>query len=246
MDIDMTNRKAEGDSGKIRHAYIIYIDKPESIQYANECARSCEEHGMPYTLWKGISMETTRYEDLEQITGFAWVSKTAEMGCTASHLKLWHTIAEQPHACCVFEHDAILKDNIYDTEIPDNKLVMLGYRVLNAGDYERPSDAVTFVDINKFEGTHAYAVTPAMAKHMILKMQHDYAIAFGGVNTTIDGILSIHDHFGIGRCIMEPPPVVCVVGNRVSTIQGQPACYNANVTPGFLKGLKVEPLRINA
>lgn len=246
MEIDRTNHKAFGESGKIRHAYIIYIDRPESIQYANECAKSCEEHGMPYTLWEGISMATTRGEDLEQVTGFTWVSRTPEMGCTASHLKLWHTIAEQSYACCVFEHDAILKSNIYNTEIPDNKLVMLGYRVLKASDYERPSDPATFMDINKFEGTHAYAITPAMARYMIDRLRGYYTKEFGGVNTTIDGILSIHDSFGIARCVMDPPPVVCVVGDRISTIQGRPAAYNACVSPGFMKGLKVEPLRINA
>ena len=245
MELDRTNRQAPGDTGKIRHAYIIYIDRQESIEYANECAKSCEQYGMPYTLWKGISMRETRGEDLESETGFTWASRSIEMGCTASHLKLWHTIAEQPHACAIFEHDAIVRHNFYDYEIPDNKLVMLGYRTLKAEDYEYPGGDVTFVDINKFEGTHAYAVTPNMMRYMIERMKGYYTETFGGVNTTIDGILSIHDNFGIARCVMDPPPVVCVVGDRVSTIQGRPAAYNTNVSPGFLRGLKAEPLKIN-
>lgn len=243
MELDRSNRQAPGDTGKIRHAYIIYIDKPESIEYANECAASCKKYGLPYTLWKGIENAASR--DLDEETGFHWVVKNNEMGCTASHLKLWHTIAEQPYACCVFEHDAIVKDYLYDTEIPDNKLVMLGYRVNKADDYQRPNDPIEFMDINKFEGTHAYAITPGMARYMIDRMQGYYTAEFGGVNTTIDGILSIHDNFGIARCVMDPPPVVCVVGDRISTIQGRPAAYNASVSPGFMKGLKVEPLKIN-
>jgi hypothetical protein len=233
MELDRTNHKAFGETGKIRHAYIIYIDRPESIEYANECARSCEQYGLPYTLWKGVENAGTC--NLDEETGFHWVTVNNEMGCTASHLKLWRVIAEQPHACCVFEHDAILKDKLYDTEIPDNKLVMLGYRVNRAEDYERPADSIKFMDINKFEGTHAYAITPAMARYMIDRMQGYYTTEFGGVNTTIDGILSIHDSFGIARCVMDPPPVVCVVGDR-----------NASVSPGFMKGLKAEPLRITA
>lgn len=244
MELDRTNHKAPGDSGKIRHAYIIYVDKPQSIQYANECAKSCEEHNMPYTLWRGV--ERFDKEFLESETGLTWtyLSNSGDCGCTASHLKLWKIIAEQPHACCVFEHDAILKHSIYDFEIPDNKLVMLGYRVLKASDYEHPGGEATFMDINKFEGTHGYAITPGMAKHMVHKMKYDYTTSFGGVNTTIDGILSIHDNLGIARCVMDPPPIVCVVGNRISTIQGTPAAYNACVSPGFMKGLKVEPLKI--
>ena len=245
MELDRTSKLAPGDTGKIKHAYIIYIDRPESIQYANECAESCKQHGMPYTLWKGIDMRETRGEDLEKETGFTWTTRNAEMGCTASHLKLWHTIASMPHACAVFEHDAVVRHNFYNYEIPDNKLVMLGYRVMQAEDYEYPNEEMTFMDINKFEGTHAYAITPNMAKYMIERMKGYYTQTFGGVNTTIDGILSIHDSFGIARCVMDPPPVVCVVGNeRISTIQGRPAAYNACVSPGFMKGLRAEPLRI--
>ena len=245
MELDKTNRPAPGDTGKIRHAYIIYINRPESIAYANDCAKSCEQYGMPYTLWQGIDLFQTSADNLEKETGFTWTVRNHEMGCTASHLKLWRVIAEQPHACAILEHDAIVKHNFYNFEIPDNKLVMLGYRVLKAEDYEHPGDETTFMDINKFEGTHGYAVTPNMAKHMIDRMSGFYTKQFGGVNTTIDGILSIHDGFGIARCVMDPPPVVCVVGNRISTIQGRPAQYNACVCPGFLKGLKTEPLRIN-
>lgn len=245
MELDRTNRQASGDMGKIKHVYIIYIDRPESIEYAHECAKSCGGLRIPYTLWKGIDMRETKGEDLEKETGFTWTTINHEMGCTASHLKLWRVIAEQPHACAVLEHDAVVKHNFYDQEIPDNKLVMLGYRVLKATDYEHPGGDVSFMDINKFEGTHAYAITPNMARHMIERMEGFYTKQFGGVNTTIDGILSIQDHFGIARCVMDPPPVVCVVGeNRISTIQGRPAQYNACVSPGFLKGLMVDPLRI--
>lgn len=228
---------------RIRHAYIIYIDKPESIQYANECAASCEKHGMPYTLWSGIQKFDKDY--LENETGIKWVysSHGGDSGCTASHIKLWRIIAEQPHACCIFEHDAILKHNIYDAEIPDDTLVMLGYRVAKADDYEHPGDDTQFIPLTKFEGTHAYAISPNMADHMWRRMKYYYEPNMGGIDTTIDGIISIHDVFGIKRAIMDPPPVVCVVGDRISTIQGTPAAYNTNLSHGFRKGLKVPPLK---
>lgn len=229
---------------RIRHAYIIYIDKPESIEYAKQCAESCEKYNMPYTLWPGVQRWDTR-EYLEQITGFKWTyhSNSGDSGCTASHLILWRLIAEQEHACCVFEHDAIVKHNIFDKEIPDDTLVMLGYRVAKAEDYEHPGDPIVFTEIKKFEGTHAYAISPNMAKHMIARMSDYYIPAFKGIDTTIDGILSIHDKFGIKRAIMDPPPAVCVVGDRISTIQGSPAAYNTNLSDGFKKGLKATPLK---
>jgi len=166
------------------------------------------------------------------------------MGCTASHIKLWRELAQLPYASAVFEHDVIVRHNFFNYEIPIDKLVMLGFRVLEAEDYEYPDQPVNFVGINKFEGTHAYAATPSMFSHLIQKMEGDYTEKYGGVDTTIDGILSIHDKIGIDRCIMDPPPVVCVVGNRISTIQGRPAQYNSKLSPGFEKGLKVDPLKV--
>ena len=222
----------------VRHAYIIYISREESIEYANECARSCEEHGMPYTLWKGVEQADSYKASQETGFTFKMSNGSGEIGCTASHLKLWRVIAEQPHACCVFEHDAIVCHNFFNIEIPDDKLVMLGYRVGSKGDYVYPGGETSFIDIPKFEGTHSYCITPNMAKLLINKMEGEYTSRFGGVDTTIDGILSIQDNIGITKCIMDPPPVVCVVGNRVSTIQGRPADYNTSPSPGFIKGLQ--------
>lgn len=225
--------------GNVRHAYIIYISREESIEYANECARSCKDHNIPYTLWKGVEYADCNKASEETGITFAVDMSKGEIGCTASHLKLWRVIAEQPHACCVFEHDAVVCHNFFNIEIPDDKLVMLGYRVGSKDDYVYPGGKTTFVDISKFEGTHSYCITPNMAKLLISKMEGEYTSSFGGVNTSIDGILSVHDSIGIGRCIMDPPPVVCVVGNRVSTIQGEPARYNTSfLSPGFIKGLQ--------
>lgn len=229
------------NANSIKHCYIIYIDVPESIEYANECAKSCEQHGMPYTLWKGV--ENTTKESFEQETGLKCNANGTAMGCTASHLKLWRHLSKQPYACAVFEHDAIVKHNFLNYQIPDNKLVMLGYRVLEQADYDYPHDETTLIPIDKFEGTHAYAATPSMFSYMIDKIENEYSVTYGGIDTTIDGIISIQNRFGIDRCVMDPPPVICVVGNRISTIQGKPAEYNTNLSPGFLKGLKVPPLK---
>lgn len=228
----------------IKHAYIIYIDKPESIDYANQCAHSCQQYGMPYTLWPGVQIN--EHTNLEDETGFKWAfnSRGGDSGCTASHLKLWRVIAEQEHACCIFEHDAMVTHNFYGTEIPDKKVVMLGYRVLNSTDYEYPGGDTSFIDVTKFEGTHAYAITPNMAKHLIYNLEYDYTFAYGGVDTTIDGLISVCDRLGVDRCVMDPPPAICVVGNRVSTIQSNPAAYNTSLSPGFQKGLKANPLRV--
>lgn len=224
---------------KIRHAYIIYVDRPESIEYANQCAASCEANGLPYTLFRGVQQFDKAF--LEQTTGIRWDynSNSGDCGCTASHILLWQMIAKQEHACCIFEHDIIVKHNFCDFEIPDKSLVMLGYRVLQESDYDYPNIDVDLKPVTKFEGTHAYAITPNMANELLNRLQ-----VHGAVTTTIDGIISIGNQLNVDRQIIDPPPVVCVVGNRTSTIQGTPAAYNGPLTPGFIGGLKVEPLRI--
>jgi hypothetical protein len=44
---------------KIEHAYILYIDDPDSIRYMEECKKSCEEHGIPVTPFLGLKLPTT-------------------------------------------------------------------------------------------------------------------------------------------------------------------------------------------
>lgn len=228
-----------GDLNKIRHCYIIHISKQVSIDYANECAQSCKQHFMPYTLWQGC--EGLGRDALEKETGVEWVTGnpvSPESNCTGSHIKLWREIANQPHACAVFEHDAIVKKCFYDVEIPDLKLVMLGFRVLHKDHYTPPHMPYSFIDINIFEGTHAYAITPMMAQHLLNRIETHYTDNYGGVDTTVDGLLSIQDKLGIERVVIEPPPVVAQVGNRESTCQSRPATYNKSETPGFLAGHK--------
>jgi len=242
----------------IGHAYIIYIDNEHSIEYANQCAQSCERFGVPYTLFKGYS--DIPNNKLTSITGFNWIIDNAyldcvnedetinsdsvnkELNCTASHLKLWELIASRDCACAVFEHDVIVKHQITNIDIPDDQVVMLGYRLLSEDHYNFPNVPIQLHSIQTFQGAHAYALTPTMAKVLLDKLHNEYKQLYGGIDATVDGLISIENNLRINKSVISPPVAIAVVGKRKSTIRELPAKYNVSETQGFVDGLTREGL----
>jgi GR25 family glycosyltransferase involved in LPS biosynthesis len=222
----------------IRKAIILRHPAPYSIKYSEECAASCEEHGIPYEFFDGYY--TTDVEELNRLSGWrfpnAWVK---EYCCTAGHLNIWRKIAaEGGDAVAVLEHDAIVKRGMADIEITDGEVVFLGLRVENRNDYEFPGGDIKLIPINGFEGTHAYALTPITARRCVALMAN-----FREFPCPIDGLMGIHNMISQRLFLTDPSPVVCEVGNgRKSFTQFESAKYNVFHPPGFLAGLKNKDL----
>ena len=92
-----------------------------------------------------------------------------------------------------------------------------------------------YVEVDRWEGTHAYAITPNTAQ-MLLDFIDEY-----GINDSIDGQLGMRNIFDMRMRAVDPPPAVAVVsGDRQSTIElsGNAATWNAYSTDGFRAGLK--------
>lgn len=244
------------DHDIIKHAYIIYIDNPQSFDYAMHCAKTCIEFDLPYTLVKGYS--NIPNNQLQVVTGFQWIVDGAyldcvqadegidsnivnkELNCTASHLKVWDLISKQKHACAVFEHDVVVKYNIKDLPIPEDSITMLGYRLLSSDHYSFPSQEMTFQPINSFQGAHAYAMSPITAKRLLNNLSNEYTEKYGGIDATVDGLISIENNLGVNKFVVDPPVAMAIVGDRISTIRDCPAKYNVNETQGFINGLTKE------
>jgi predicted O-methyltransferase YrrM len=239
----------------LQNVYILHIDEPRSLQYLDDCVRSCKEfpelNVIPVQGYKGASYKDICEEFGLDIIPF-YVNQMDTNGdtlnkafsCTAGHIKIWQMIAESGEPGVVLEHDAIVKGPLTNIDVDDNEILWLGPRVDLENDYTFPVGSIPdYVDVDRWEGTHAYAITPATA-YFLLESIKEY-----GLNDSIDGQLGMRNMFDMPFTTVNPPPVVAVVGNRESCIEshGNPGFWNAYHSDQFLKNLRpgctVPPIR---
>ena len=161
------------------------------------------------------------------------------MCATLGHAKIWELISESVYPSIVLEHDAVFKSCNFDlSELEDFMIYWLGPRVLKIEDYEYPLEGnPTLIEVKRFEGVHAYAITPKTAKYLLSKWKAN------GFVDSIDGFLAMRNYYSLTMVVMDPPPVVAAVDRdktNTSTISQNPATWNANNYPGFLAGLKTK------
>ena len=240
---------------KIEHAYILYIDTPDATKYMEECKASCEKYGIPVTPFMGLKLPTTT-KIIEEKWGFKVDPRVdphvdtndvmniwfKEQLCLTGHLAIWKQIAvNHKGAVAVFEHDAIVKRNFLDVDVQDNEWVFLGYRVDHRDDYECIDDPFTKIPVNKFEGTHAYALTPNTAKNCLealanFKENRGYL----PLGVSIDHMMGVTNGFRLPMYVVDPGPAIVATEDKISHTQpdNKVARYNMIPTDGFLKGLK--------
>jgi len=225
-------------------AYILRIDEPVSKQYAQICAASCKEVGLQWEYFNGfqnmsgrmamakIGFPTTNQEPYRYIEHPTVHQKA--MCCTAGHFAIWKKIAEGPDEVgVVLEHDAIMLHPI-TIDIPDNKIVVLGYKLEDPARYDHSSAGTPeeILHIKGHEGAHAYAITKRTAQLLINELFHQ------GVRSAID-----NDYFIINQRrskvplgIMSPTPAMGWL--RESTIWAGAAARNYKFIPSFQKYYK--------
>lgn len=225
-------------------AYILKIDTPVSNEYAKICAESCDKVGLKWQYFDGFQNQTGKmafgklgiknlptepYRHIEQ-PGAAMKAMCA----TAGHFAIWKAIAEGPdEVAVVLEHDAIMLQPI-TIKIPDNKIVVLGYKLDDPSryDHENAGTPNELIDIDGHEGAHAYAITKNTAKFLINEIETK------GIKSAID-----NDYFIRGQrrtavplCIASPTPAMGWL--RESTIWGMSAHRNYNFIPSFQQNYK--------
>lgn len=246
----------------IEHAYILYVDDVNSISYAEECKRSCEEYNLPYTLVKWYKPPITTSSILHKhyfhlnprLDDPTNIIHLKEAMCSTGHMYIWSMIMlERKGAAAIFEHDALIKRDIKIIDVEDNEIAFLGYRVDKADDYECMDTEYTKLDIQEFSGTHAYAITPITARYLLNKVNYKHEFAKLCENCQCDSmylpICSVdwwlgHNMLGLDKMsIVDPCPVVAVVGDRKSYTQyhEQVAKFNVpsdiGLPPKFLEGI---------
>lgn len=230
--------------------YIIYNNIPHSFEYKDQAIASLAQctniNVIPFEGYYNIDYETLAKDlDIRVIPFYHEFAKkdrstvNKAFSCTASHLKVWEAIVAADRPSVVFEHDAIAKADIGQISIPEDYLVWLGPRIGNISDYNFPGNQVSLVHIDRFEGTHAYALTPKMAQKLKDSLYEN------GFCDSLDGILGMRNIFDLKFVTYDPPVAVAATKNRISTIEtgGSCALWNSHALPGFVAGLSkgIEP-----
>jgi len=212
----------------IEKALILHTSNDASVQYANECAESCEKFGVPYELFLGV--ENCSIDDIKEI--YDWdidrfhynPDWRKEYMCSFGHAFMWEKIADEGQTVAVLEHDAIVKTDLRKVNVEDGYLSFLGYRMDSADDYEVPENPEfeQFI-VPRFFGTHGYGITANTAQKCLDMLQRKMPMP-------IDGVISINNLLGLKRTIVVPNPIVGVVRGKSQTMKHEQA-ERRNILP---------------
>lgn len=192
---------------KIDRGLIIRREGVElSEQYAEVCAESCREHGLPYEFIDAVQFlqPMQAYASVGSFMKTRWNVQEGNACCHASHIKAWRRIVEIGKPCIVLEHDAVIVGDVRTVDIPDMATVTFGYRVPNKDTYKPPRRADKLAKINKAVGVHACGLSPITAKWLVEDAEQ-------GVTQGVDKWLMMGPGSGLPLYVCDPPQAVCWV-----------------------------------
>lgn len=229
---------------KVSKAYILKIDTPVSNEYAKICADSCDKIGLDWKYYNGFQNMTGKMafgklgisglptEPYQQIHNPHQAHKA--MCATAGHFGIWKAISEGPdEAAVILEHDAIMLQPI-NIDIPDNKIVVLGYKLQDPSRYNHKDagEPKELISIDGHEGAHAYAITKNTAKFLINE------IAEKGIRSAIDNDYFIRGQRKTAIPLVIASPTPAMGWLRESTIWNSSANKNYAFIPSFQQNYK--------
>jgi GR25 family glycosyltransferase involved in LPS biosynthesis len=238
---------------KVDRALIIRgKDVPLSVEYAQICAESCEQFGVPYEFIDAVyeSSGQVAYDSVGAKIKKNWGFNNGNAGCHASMIKCWDRIIEIDKPCIILEHDAILVGDVRTVDIPDDASVTFGFRVSNRDDYQPIAPADKLTKVRRSVGCHAYAITPKTAKWLIHNARVD------GLTCGVDRWLMMGPVSGLPVYVADPPQAVCWIrkstmghkSNKNNRRQGVWAPHNDSQCknlPSWQKGMQNESRTIS-
>lgn len=214
---------------KPKKAYILKTTDPRSISQAEDVVASCNRvgisweyvewfHGKPQESWEAVDTK------IDRITG----NPNAQC-CFSGHIKIWEKIIESGEPGIVLEHDGIMLHKI-DIDIPEQTLVVLGYKLENIDRYDYktagPPQEIIETNGNGHEGSHAYVITPDTAKTFLEE------VVKNGIRKPIDNQFFLKSRqTQIPIRIMSPTPAIGWI--RESTIQRKSGTRNYDFIDSF-------------
>lgn len=224
--------------------YIISHNDITSREYAFTAANSCRKAGMDHQMFEGFS--NVNPNDAWNSDAVGLKNKIQEtlirknqrdvnaQLCSASHAAVWRKIYQNGECAVIFEHDSILLHKI-DIDIPDEGIVVLGYKVADPKKYDHMNagPAKNIVNISGHEGAHAYAITWKTAKLMLDEIEND------GVRVPVDNTFFLNSRSNfttIPLYIMSPTPAIGWI--RKSTIWENSSSKNYPFIESFARHYK--------
>lgn len=227
---------------KIDRALIIRrLQVPLSMEYAEVCAQSCKSYDLPYEFIDAVEFLECKeaFKSVGVKKDKHYNNRMGNCCCHSSHIKCWKRIIEIDKPCIILEHDAIVKGNVKDIDIPDMSTITFGHRVANIDDYNPPSPATSLVRIKRSLGVHACGLTPLSAKWLLNDAKNN------GVKIGIDQYLMMRPPTVLPLYVCEPPQVVCwerITTSKFTKTKQEPSTnsawtYDEAITPGWKNGL---------
>lgn len=225
-------------------AYILKIDNPLSNEYAKVCSDSCDNVGIPWAYSMGYTNQTGKMafknlgidnlptEPYQHIENPKLIDKA--LCCTAGHFGIWKKIAEGKDGVgIVLEHDAVMLQPL-SIIIPENTIVVLGYKVTEPNRYDHVSAGLPtdLIRIDGHEGAHAYAMTKRTAQFLINEIEQNSIK--GAVDN--DYFIKGQRRTAIPLHIASPTPAIGWL--RESTIWGKSSDKNYEFIPSFQENYK--------
>jgi len=220
------------------------LENDISMEYAEGCAASCEEHNLPYEFIDAVENIPCELA-FKSVGAFARDGYTNTQGnccCHSSHIKCWKRIVELNKPCLILEHDAVVRGDVRNISIPDMAVVTFGHRVANKDDYTPIGPIENLQEIPRSVGVHACGLSPITAKWLL-----DDATT-KGIKIGIDRYLMMQRKSGLPLYVANPEQVVCWA--RVSTSNMQRTAhfktrarrdvtnYPDSFSSNWLKGMK--------
>lgn len=229
---------------KATKAYILKIDTPISHEYAKICSDSCDNVGLNWEYFQGwqnmsgkmawcktgIKMKfNEEYRYIENPS----TSQKAEC-CSAGHGAIWKRIAEgTDEAAIILEHDAIMLHNI-DINIPENAIVVLGYKDKDPAKYNyiKAGPPTEIINLDGHEGAHAYAITKKTAQFLISEIEER------GLIGCVDNAYFIKKQRKTKIPLMIASPTPAIGWLRDSTIWNSSSYKNCEFIRSFQENYK--------
>lgn len=116
------------------------------MEYAQICAESCEKHNLPYEFIDAVEFLNCKkaFKSVGTYKNGNYHIRDGNCCCHASHIKCWKRIVELNKACIILEHDAVVKGNVRNIDIPDMATVTFGHTVLVRHSIEQVPRRSTF------------------------------------------------------------------------------------------------------
>lgn len=212
--------------------YILKTKTPLSDEYAKSCSNSCDILGLKweYFNWHHSIDGNDAWNSigLKRKIQRKNTSNKAQLA-SSGHAAIWKKIADNKECAIILEHDAIMLHRV-DISIPDNKIVVLGYKTKEPQmyDYVMAGPPKRLVDINGHEGAHAYCINHVTAKSLIDEIEKN------DVMGAVDNVYFLRSRkTKVPISIADPTPAIGWL--RESTIWKESSTKNYDFIPSFKK-----------